>query len=456
MSSQNIYNQTAEAGISNTDREQSFENEKIVNEQSDVLGCKKPMFDTTKLSSGPYSLKPWANPDQAQHERGYSQPEVNNLLAIKFPTTPQANPRNTSPPTSPLTRQVITTPGSLPSSPLSSPPISSPSSPPRISPNELAAPVPGVGTAGIEPRIHVERPKEVPNSYSNGYKPLYLALTSWDIFAYNNFGELEPGKTYSTDEIIRFLYKNPQHYFGKSYSPKVGGLTLRIQRTPQDFALEHGHPKAGLCRFADCKYDDVIEAGDIRVAFDELTKFIPNLNPQHNAGYVHLSCLEKKLDFPKLCIDLDVRAECRYLPLERTRTNHMALRDSTVLEHVQRFINFCVEMGRAPLSYPSKGYLFQEIARLEPGNRWKTAGLEWHPGDHAWMQPSKNVVCRIKRRDALAKMKAAKKKRAREEDDSEGDLEGERPGKKARRIMVARPGGSTRSVRPPVGGGGRA
>lgn len=72
--------------------------------------------------------------------------------------------------------------------------------------------------------------------------------------------------------MVRYLHNNPQHRGCETYNPKLGGLTLWIQRTPQDSALGHGYPKASLCRFEDREHINVIKAGDIRVAFDERIK----------------------------------------------------------------------------------------------------------------------------------------------------------------------------------------
>lgn len=170
-------------------------------------------------------------------------------------------------------------------------------------------------------------PRKATNSRLYAYKALDFIPISWDIFAYNSFGELESGRTYSHKRWCDTCI--------------TSGLTLWIQRTPQDSALGHGYPKASLCRFEDCEHINVINAGDIRVAFDELITCLSNLNPKHNAGYVHLCCLEKKADFSMLCKDPDFKPEDGALPLERVQENPMMMRDRTELDYVQRFIDFC-------------------------------------------------------------------------------------------------------------------
>ena len=167
--------------------------------------------------------------------------------------------------------------------------------------------------------------------------------------------------------MVRYLYNNPQHRVGETHNPKLGELTLWIQRTPQTSALGRGHLKAGHYRFEACEHNNVIKAGDIRVAFDELCKYISNLNPKHNAGYVRLCCLEKIMDFPTLCEDLDAKPQDCALPLERLQENPMILRDRTELDHVQRFIDFCNENGRAPLSFTDLEALTIVILEFGPG-----------------------------------------------------------------------------------------
>ena len=381
MSIPDIYAEATEAGIfDNIYGEQSFENTVI--EQPNALEYDEPSIYTTQFSTSPYYLKAPVCSDNTEGEDfsyKYLQPsapvdELGTRLcdkSITFDNSPIAKSRaiSTRSPTSKLKRPATNSARS----------IFSP--PPRIPRTKQ------VGIQGKKPG------KKVTFFRSNGYDPLYVAPFNWDIFEYNSFGELSPGRTYTPQELVRYLYSNPQHHVGETYNPKLGGLTLWVQRTPEDFAADYGHPEAALCRFQNCdhnnKSNNEIKAGEIRVAFDELTKQIPNLNPQRNAGYVHLSCLEKKLNFPMLCKDLEVKAEARFLPLELTHGNPMILQDGGisgggggVLEHVQRFIDFCNRMGRPPKSYPDQGRLIDEILQLEAPRiiklkKIKKGGVKW-------------------------------------------------------------------------------
>lgn len=288
-------------------------------------------------------------------------------------------------------------------------------------------------TAGSKRSTQENTPKGAINSYFNAYKALDSIPASWDIFAYNSFGELEPGRTYSAQDMVQYLYRNPKHRVGETYSPKLGGLTLWIQRTPHKTTLRHGHPKASLCRFENCEHDNVIKAGDVRVAFDELTKYNSNLDAKHNAGYVHLCCLEKNLNFPMLCKDLDVQPENRALPLEREQENPMMLRDSIELEHVWRFIDFCNNNGRPPRSYPHLGRLIDEILKLGRSElkghnleQWQKFGVKWSDEQKAKMDHT-IALARVARRRFVARAKEeaakmTKTKRAREE--KKGEVSG--------------------------------
>lgn len=334
----------------------------------------------------------------------YEDPSIHNNQIpsdAKFLTAPvfdefvfdkQAGPTYSSPRSSPLTCLNISTP------------------PRSVLPTEQ--------TPSTRGSTQENGPKKATKSCESAYKPLEIAPASWDIFEYNSFGELEPGRAYSAQELLRYLYCNPQHQVSEKYNPKLGGFTIWIQRTPRASTFGYGRPRpeAELCRFKNCEHNNVIKAGDIRVAFDELTNNTPNLDPKHNAGYAHLSCLEKQMDFPMLCKDMEVKPENRVLPLEWTQRNPMILQDRTELDHVQRFIDFCNVNGRAPLSYPVLGTLYDEISRLGPTewkrpalDRWQRGGVEWDDVDKAKKYHAKKFA-KAKKDSARVKKEAAKKR----------------------------------------------
>lgn len=188
------------------------------------------------MPSGPYfSTAPAYSSDLAQynnfivdyHQPGAADDFLNSFSTFERPTAPQAGPTNSNPASSPLTSLNISTP-------------SSPLNPPRsVLPTERT---PSSGGSTQENGL-----KNATKSCAYTYKPIDIAPASWDIFGYNSFGELEPDRTYSTQELYRYLYSNPQHQVGETCNPKLGVFTLWIQRTPHDSIAGYGYPQAGLC-----------------------------------------------------------------------------------------------------------------------------------------------------------------------------------------------------------------
>ena len=170
-----------------------------------------------------------------------------------------------------------------------------------------------------------------------------------DRFKYNQFGELEPGDFFTAAEMKTYLLN---HYLHINGNAKEGGLKLWIQRNPPDSKHRYGHSCAARCRFLDCiAQNRLINQGHTRVAFDELSCRGENLDPMHNAGYVHLYCLERFMNFPHLCSTLQVRVEDRHLPNEHNGKNKMMLSSTQEFREAKRFIENC-EMGKISSSYP--------------------------------------------------------------------------------------------------------
>lgn len=200
------------------------------------------------------------------------------------------------------------------------------------------------------------------------YTALDSAPPSWQDFTYTAFGELEAGKTYTAEQLNRYLFQHPLHSTPDGgYDPKRSGLQIRVQKNPADSARRYPSFTSSRCRFTDCYgQHNCINQGQYRVAFDEQShRAGANTDPQHNAGYVHLYCLEKHLDFPSICARLNVLVEDRSLPKEPDARNRMRLGKSAALEDVaQQFIHSCEMMGR-PADYPS-------------GNAWRHEGTLTH------------------------------------------------------------------------------
>ena len=178
-------------------------------------------------------------------------------------------------------------------------------------------------------------------------------LKNWDVFEYNQFGELAPGKVYTAAELERFIFLHPLHNTPIGYCPKQSGLTLWIQRAPVDSERRSSCPAAARCRFKGCPTPyNLIEQGQVRVAFDEQTRKFPYHDPQRNAGYIHLYCLEQAVNFPKICTKLPVLPEGRNLPMEVDGRNRMLLASYQELNLAWLFISFCRDNGKPPPFYP--------------------------------------------------------------------------------------------------------
>ncbi|KAG0651867.1 hypothetical protein D0Z07_1293 [Hyphodiscus hymeniophilus] len=124
-------------------------------------------------------------------------------------------------------------------------------------------------------------------------------------FEYTETGELKPHFKFAQKQLLEYLENHPQ---------PDGPLTLWIQICPADSNLLYPHKDfSHKCRFRDCVIKtNTIAVGEYRVAFDEHASNDLPLDPlQNSAGYVHLFCLEKFFDFPKLCKDYNVKADTR-------------------------------------------------------------------------------------------------------------------------------------------------
>jgi hypothetical protein len=189
---------------------------------------------------------------------------------------------------------------------------------------------------------------------SRFYKPLLEPLKrSWSppypletLFEYNAQGELDPRCSFSREQISNYLTYHPLHTFHHpSPSTKQSGLILWVQTTPADAGNRYPTKLSSKCRFADCPVPNrTIRKGNFRVAFDEQSVFDKSLDPFHNAGYVHLFCLEKNFDFPRLCKRFNIQGDDREIPEGR---NKMAItRDHpAMLDIVNNFIQTSSSWG---------------------------------------------------------------------------------------------------------------
>lgn len=166
---------------------------------------------------------------------------------------------------------------------------------------------------------------------SKVYDPLPYHPQDWSIFKYTRDGELELGTLYAPAQILHYLYRHPlQALSDGTKALKKGRLRLWIQRNPSDSKRRYPDAlQSNRCRFKDCfATHNVINQGHLRLCFDEfghLNNDNFRTDPFKNAGYVHLNCLERFLDFPQICHDLPVMLDDRDMPLEPNGCNLMSL-----------------------------------------------------------------------------------------------------------------------------------
>ena len=188
-------------------------------------------------------------------------------------------------------------------------------------------------------------------------KKVYTRLSappqSWgNTFSYTLDAELLPGSLFTVEELHHYLFKHPLHTDANGLlDSKNSGLRLWIQRNPSDSKRRYGQPASSRCRLTACCAEyNLIGQAQYRVTFDERHKD-QDYDPMHNAGYVHLYCLEKFFDFPRICATLNVRAEDRTLRKEPGGRNRMLFSSDEELELAQQFIEAC-EKNDVPHIYP--------------------------------------------------------------------------------------------------------
>ncbi len=286
------------------------------------------------------------------------------------------------------------------------------------------------------------------------YTALSCAPSSWLNFNYTSFGELEAGNTYTAPQLNRYLFEHPLHYTPSGFDTKQSGLQLRIQKNPADSARRYPTYTSSRCRFAECYgRNHCINQGQYRVAFDEQTHRNANTDPQHNAGYVHLYCLERLLDFPLICANLNVRVEKRSLPNEPDARNRMRLGKSAALEDIaNNFITSC-ETGVVPPDYPRRNQWRHEgtlthklcLAKVDEDGptRWRAIQERGEKGS-IYTQHLGNLEVEAVERDKTRKhknqttQKKGKRKQMHQDSEDESDEEAYKPRPSKRRARGRR------------------
>ncbi len=286
-----------------------------------------------------------------------------------------------------------------------------------------------------EGRISARTEKILAFNPEEHYAPLKRPPKPWDIFEYTDQGELQTNTYYTAVEIRRYLYNNPQH--------QKKGIILWIQRKPADSGRRYPNYASQRCRFHDCPArGNLIGSGQYRVAFDQMSTKGKNYDPHFNAGYVHLYCLERFLDFPEICQRITVRAEDRLFPEEPKQHNNMALSLKEEVEFANFFIANCAE-GRVPPKYPRynmrdrphEGTLTCALSHVKLQYEPRTAAkrrqergtktaLENHKGDLVVETALSSRLAAVKKGEETKRAKQRNRKR----DNGESDTETESPG----------------------------
>ncbi|KAI0544121.1 hypothetical protein F4679DRAFT_589797 [Xylaria curta] len=146
------------------------------------------------------------------------------------------------------------------------------------------------------------------------------------LFTYTEKGELAAGLYLTAKEMRQYLLgpspQDPADFEGPFRLP---GVKLRTKKMRQGLTLWVGwpapmsnarYPRGGestKCRFKNCEYKGrTISMGDPWVIFDERQNMDGEaIDPFHNAGYVHLFCLESNFDIIDLWQCLDIRPDYR-------------------------------------------------------------------------------------------------------------------------------------------------
>lgn len=157
--------------------------------------------------------------------------------------------------------------------------------------------------------------------------------------------EFDPNLSFTGEEFLEYLHCASQR-------PNRQPI-LRIQIQPAQY--NHRYMRAGQsfkCRFRDCpdKRGTILK-GQARVCISEFDDEHGNwLNPFHNAGYVHLFCLERQTNFIELCDDfpgITVIPETRSLAHEPPATTNMRVNNPMALNDVEQAVvaEWLMEIG---------------------------------------------------------------------------------------------------------------
>ncbi|EXF82628.1 hypothetical protein CFIO01_06104 [Colletotrichum fioriniae PJ7] len=168
---------------------------------------------------------------------------------------------------------------------------------------------------------------------SDWYESLPEAPAPWGghdhtkpMFQYNKEGELLPNLRFTREQILYYIRERKQQGLP---------LTLWIQNVPHGCKTRVGDDRLRACRWSGCPaYKGTILKGFWRVCFDERPETSGKQHdPYHNAGYMHLWCMDRCFDLLEIAQAFDLKPDTRYF--EKEERNPMAMtrdHDELVME----------------------------------------------------------------------------------------------------------------------------
>ncbi|RYP89978.1 hypothetical protein DL770_003881 [Monosporascus sp. CRB-9-2] len=170
--------------------------------------------------------------------------------------------------------------------------------------------------------------------------------TNRPIFEYTKEGTLLPDRQYTVSELKQFLYARPlknakEEWVDREYGQTVRhipdrirqGLTGWISWPPAQCTYRFPHPPD--CLFENCPIRRIRVGVPIVVLDEHKNDEGLEIDPFHNAGYVHLYCLERNFDLVKLLQDLDLRLDERRFKHEEA--NFFSLTKDVGAELIQAY-----------------------------------------------------------------------------------------------------------------------
>ncbi|KAI1167351.1 hypothetical protein F5B18DRAFT_674415 [Nemania serpens] len=143
------------------------------------------------------------------------------------------------------------------------------------------------------------------------------------LFTYTEKGELAAGLFFTARQMRQYLL-GPSRYDDFEPPARLPGVKKTSRKFRQGLTLWIGwpasmankrYPRGGestKCRFKNCQYRHTIQVGDPWVIMDERQNVDGEvIDPFHNAGYVHLYCLESHFDIVDLWHCIDIRPDYR-------------------------------------------------------------------------------------------------------------------------------------------------